>query len=76
MFGAVTGVMGTLQATEVIKELLGLGQSLSGRLLTWDALEARFRVIALHRDPGCASCGPPGQSGGPSPASEEPCLVR
>lgn len=57
VFGAVTGVMGTLQATEVIKELLGLGESLSGRLLTWDALQARFRVIRLRRDPSCAVCG-------------------
>ncbi len=56
VFGAVTGVMGTLQATEVIKELLGLGESLSGRLLTWDALQARFRVIRLHPDPACAVC--------------------
>ena len=57
VFGAVTGVMGTLQATEVIKELLALGESLSGRLLTWDALQARFRVIRLRPDPACAVCG-------------------
>ena len=57
VFGAVTGVMGTLQATEVIKELLGLGESLSGRLLSWDALQARFRVIRLRPDPSCAVCG-------------------
>ncbi len=57
VFGAVTGVMGTLQATEVIKELLSLGESLSGRLLTWDALQARFRVIRLRPDPSCAVCG-------------------
>ncbi len=56
VFGAVTGVMGTLQATEAIKELLGLGESLSGRLLTWDALQTRFRVIRLRPDPACAVC--------------------
>ena len=57
MLGAVTGVMGTLQATEVLKELLGIGESLAGRLLVWDALAARFRTIRLRRDPGCACCG-------------------
>ena len=57
VFGAVTGVMGTLQATEVLKELLGIGETLAGKLLIWDALEARFRVVRLRRDPGCAACG-------------------
>jgi adenylyltransferase/sulfurtransferase len=57
VLGAVTGVMGTLQATEVIKELLGLGESLSGRLLIWDALATRFRTIRLPRDPACPLCG-------------------
>ncbi len=58
VLGAVTGVMGTLQATEVLKEILGIGEGLSGRLLIWDALAMRFRVIRLPRDPGCALCGP------------------
>ena len=58
VLGAVTGVMGTLQATEVLKEILGIGESMSGRLLVWDALEARFRTIRLRPDPGCALCGP------------------
>jgi molybdopterin-synthase adenylyltransferase len=58
VLGAVTGVMGTLQATEVLKLVLGIGETLSGRLLLWDALDARFRVIALRRDPACALCGP------------------
>ncbi len=57
VFGAVTGVMGTLQATEVLKELLGIGEGLSGRLLIWDALAARFREVRLRRDPNCALCG-------------------
>ena len=57
MLGAVTGVMGTLQATEVLKEILGIGESLSGRLLLWDALDARFRTIRLRRDPACVLCG-------------------
>ena len=57
VLGAVTGVMGTLQATEVLKLILGIGETLSGRLLLWDALDMRFRTIRLKRDPACALCG-------------------
>ena len=57
VLGPVTGVMGTLQATEVLKEILGIGESLAGRLLLWDALAMRFRVVRLVRDPACALCG-------------------
>jgi molybdopterin/thiamine biosynthesis adenylyltransferase len=58
VLGSVTGVMGTLQATEVLKEILGIGESMAGRLLLWDALDARFRTLTLKRDPACALCGP------------------
>jgi adenylyltransferase/sulfurtransferase len=58
VLGAVTGVMGTLQATEVLKEILGIGETLAGRLLIWDALATRFRTVKLRRDPDCPSCGP------------------
>jgi adenylyltransferase/sulfurtransferase len=58
VLGAVTGVMGTLQATEVLKEVLGVGESLSGKLLIWDALASRFRTVRLRADPHCATCGP------------------
>jgi adenylyltransferase/sulfurtransferase len=51
------GVMGTLQATEVAKELLGVGEGLSGRLLLYDALAASFRTIRTRRDPACPLCG-------------------
>jgi len=57
VLGAVTGVMGTLQATEVIKEICGIGSSLSGWLLVWDALAAEFRKIKLRKDPACPVCG-------------------
>lgn len=57
VLGAVTGVMGTLQATEVLKEILGIGESLAGRLLIWDALATRFRSVRLHPDPACIACG-------------------
>jgi adenylyltransferase/sulfurtransferase len=57
VLGAVTGVMGTLQATEVLKEILGIGETMAGRLLLWDALDVRFRTVTLKRDPDCALCG-------------------
>ena len=57
VLGAVTGVMGTLQATEVIKEITGIGRSMSGWLLIWNALDAEFRKIKLKKDPACAVCG-------------------
>ena len=57
VLGAVTGVMGTLQAAETIKEILGVGEGLSGRLLIWDALGARFQTIRLPKDPACPVCG-------------------
>jgi adenylyltransferase/sulfurtransferase len=58
VLGAVTGVMGTMQAAETLKEIMGIGDSLSGRLLLWDALSARARTITLRADPECALCGP------------------
>jgi bacteriocin biosynthesis cyclodehydratase domain-containing protein len=50
-------VVGTIQATEVVKALLGLGEPLVGRLLTYDALGMRFREVKLRRDPNCPLCG-------------------
>jgi adenylyltransferase/sulfurtransferase len=60
VLGSAAGTMGTLQATEVIKELLGLGDSLSGQLLLYDALSTLFRKVRLRRRPGCPGCGEPG----------------
>ena len=51
VLGAVVGVIGTLQATEVLKEILGVGASLAGRLLIYDALSARFETLTLAWDP-------------------------
>ncbi|HLJ63904.1 MAG TPA: ThiF family adenylyltransferase, partial [Stellaceae bacterium] len=56
ILGAVAGVMGTLQAVEVLKELLDLGSSLSGTLLLYDALNAGFHRITVPRDPDCPTC--------------------
>jgi adenylyltransferase/sulfurtransferase len=58
VLGAVAGVVGCLQATEVIKELLGIGDSLAGKLVVMDALTATFRRITVRRDPACPLCGP------------------
>lgn len=58
ILGAVAGVMGTLQATEAIKEIIGLGETMAGRLLIYDALSTTFRTVKYPRDPDCALCGP------------------
>lgn len=57
VLGALTGVMGSLQALEVIRAIVGFGDSLAGRLLLYDALAARMRTILLPKDPGCRGCG-------------------
>jgi molybdopterin/thiamine biosynthesis adenylyltransferase len=57
ILGAVAGVIGTIQATEVLKELLGIGESLSGSLLIYDALRSDFHRVKLPRDPDCPTCG-------------------
>ena len=51
------GVIGLVQATEAVKLLLGIGDPLIGRLLTYDALGMRFREVKLRRDPNCPLCG-------------------
>jgi len=50
-------VIGTIQATEAGKVLLGVGEPLGGRPLTYDALGMRFREVKLRRDPNCPLCG-------------------
>jgi molybdopterin/thiamine biosynthesis adenylyltransferase/rhodanese-related sulfurtransferase len=56
VLGVLPGIMGTLQATEALKLLLGIGESLAGRLLLVDALEASFHEVSLRRDPACPVC--------------------
>ena len=58
VLGIVPGVVGTLQATETIKLLAGLGEPLIGRLLLFDALEMTFRQLKVRKSPTCALCGP------------------
>lgn len=57
ILGAVAGVVGTMQAVEVLKELLDLGNSLAGQLMLYDSLSAQSRSIRLPKDPACTACG-------------------
>ena len=57
ILGALAGVIGTLQATEVLKEILSIGDTLAGRILIYDGLGARVRLVKLNADPRCAVCG-------------------
>ncbi len=57
VLGSLCGMAGSLQATEVLKELLGLGESLSGALMIYDGLATTFRKISVKPDPGCRLCG-------------------
>jgi molybdopterin-synthase adenylyltransferase len=59
VLGALAGTLGALQATEVVKEILGIGRSLSGRLLMYDALAASFDEMAIAKRPDCPTCGSP-----------------
>ncbi|MCC4598706.1 molybdopterin-synthase adenylyltransferase MoeB [Xanthomonas melonis] len=58
VLGVLPGVIGLLQATETVKLLLGVGETLAGRLLSFDALAMRFREIRLRPDPHCPACAP------------------
>ena len=57
VLGVLPGIIGTIQATEAIKLILGIGEPLIGRFLIYDALRMRFREITLRKDPQCAVCG-------------------
>lgn len=57
VLGAIAGTMGALQATEVLKEVLGVGESLSGALVIYDALSCSFRKVKVRPDPSCPLCG-------------------
>lgn len=57
VLGALPGIVGTMQALEVLKLVLGIGEPLIGRLLLLDALAARFREVEVGKDPACRLCG-------------------
>jgi len=57
VLGVVPGIIGTLQALEAVKLLMGAGEPLAGRLILFDALTTAFRELTVHRDPACPVCG-------------------
>jgi adenylyltransferase/sulfurtransferase len=57
VFAPVTGIIGTLQAAEALKLLMGIGETLAGRLLLVDALTMELRTIKFGKDPRCEVCG-------------------
>jgi len=57
VFGVLPGIVGTIQATETIKLILGQGRPLTGRILLIDALQMQFRELSIHADPSCPVCG-------------------
>ncbi len=57
VLGVLPGIVGSMQACEAIKYILGIGDSLAGRLLLVDALRMEFRMLEIRRDPECAVCG-------------------
>jgi molybdopterin/thiamine biosynthesis adenylyltransferase len=57
VLGMLPGMVGTIQATETVKLIMGIGNSLSGRLLLIDALDMDFRTVKLRRNPECPLCG-------------------
>ena len=57
VLGSVAGIIGTVQATEVVKTLLGIGEDLDGRVLVLDALRMEWQSIRLRRNPRCPACG-------------------
>jgi molybdopterin/thiamine biosynthesis adenylyltransferase/rhodanese-related sulfurtransferase len=75
VLGVLPGLVGLLQATEALKLLLGIGETLVGRLLTIDALGMRVRELALTVDPACPGCGPDARFDGYA-AIETVCASR
>ncbi len=58
VLGILPGIIGVVQATEIVKIILGIGDSLSGRLMLYDALGMTFRQLKLRKNPNCVICGP------------------
>ncbi len=58
VLGVLAGTIGVLQAAEALKEILGIGESLAGRLILYDALEMTFRTLKVPKNPTCPLCGP------------------
>ncbi len=73
VLGVLPGVIGALQATETLKVLLGIGETLAGRLLLFNALDLSFDFIKLRKNPGCKVCGTESDRHGPDRLR---CLLR
>ncbi len=56
--GVLAGTMGILQASEAIKEILGIGETIADKLVIYDALDMKFRKVGRPKDPACPLCGP------------------
>ena len=81
VLGVLPGVLGTLEATEVIKLITGIGEPLVGRLLLVDALQMQFRTVKLRKNPKCPACGtvvviPQAPAASAAPATSTPRLSR
>ncbi|MBI5971246.1 MAG: molybdopterin-synthase adenylyltransferase MoeB [Deltaproteobacteria bacterium] len=76
VLGALAGVIGVLQAVEAIKEILGIGDTLAGNLLVFDALKMSFRKVKVGKDPECALCGPSASIKELKAYEEEACELR
>jgi adenylyltransferase/sulfurtransferase len=57
VLGVLPGIIGSMQAAEAVKLILGIGEPLAGQLVLFDALDARFRQVKVHKDPDCPVCG-------------------
>ncbi len=58
VLGVLAGTMGILQASEAIKEVLGIGETIADKLVIYDALDMKFRKVSRPKDPACPLCGP------------------
>jgi len=69
VFAPLVGIIGSIQAAEALKLLMGLGRDLTGRLLLLDALTMEWRSVRLKKDPQCAVCGAGNTATSPPPLS-------
>lgn len=76
VLGALAGVIGVLQAVEAVKEVLGIGDTLAGHLMIFDALKMTFRKVRVRKDPECALCGENASIKELKAYVEEACEIR
>ena len=76
ILGPVAGTIGVLQATEALKEILGIGDQLIGRLSVFDALNSTFREVKIRKDPDCELCGDKASITHLVDYAQAPCAIR